>query len=140
MRPERKTPEQSKRLISIRVSDATYAKVQWLGHKERYGTQTEAVAVALDRLYREEAPMHGISDSDIRAGLWAEYGHPDDQYTANVFGPEPDFDLPGQWRISFHQGDMPAFETQHFDEADSLRAAMRRIQPDPSAWHDYEAE
>ena len=48
------TPDQSKRLISVRVSDATKEKLEWLADRLRYGTQTEAFAVAVDRLYREE--------------------------------------------------------------------------------------
>lgn len=40
-----------KQLISIRVSDATRAKLDALA--AAYGTQAEAIAVAIDRLYQE---------------------------------------------------------------------------------------
>lgn len=45
----------AKQLISIRISDATRAKLDQLA--TRYGTQTEVVAVALDRLYQQEVAM-----------------------------------------------------------------------------------
>ena len=40
-----------KKLIAIRVSQATKAKLDYLA--QLHGTQTEAVAVAIDRLHRE---------------------------------------------------------------------------------------
>lgn len=40
--------------ISLRISEATKSKLDWLA-EQRYGTQTEAVAIALDRLYQQEA-------------------------------------------------------------------------------------
>lgn len=40
-----------KQLISIRVSDATRAKLDALAAV--YGTQAEVIAVAVDRLYQE---------------------------------------------------------------------------------------
>lgn len=42
----------SKKQVNIRMSDATRAKLDEL--VERYGTQAEAVAVAIDRLYQQE--------------------------------------------------------------------------------------
>ena len=41
-----------KRQISLRISDATDEKLQALA--ARYGTQTEVVAVAVDRLWQQE--------------------------------------------------------------------------------------
>lgn len=41
-----------KQLISIRVSDATKAKLDTL--IAQHGTQTEVIALAIDRMYREE--------------------------------------------------------------------------------------
>lgn len=38
--------------VNVRVSDATHAKLDWLA--KCHGTQAEAVAVAIDRMYREE--------------------------------------------------------------------------------------
>lgn len=38
--------------MNVRVSDATRAKLDWLA--ERYGTQAEAISVAVDRLYVSE--------------------------------------------------------------------------------------
>lgn len=38
--------------VNIRVSEATRAKLDWLA--KCYGTQAEAVAVAIDRMYRKE--------------------------------------------------------------------------------------
>lgn len=49
----------TKKLISLRISKATEDKLQWLA--KRHGTQTEVVAVAIDRLYEgdynKERPM-----------------------------------------------------------------------------------
>ena len=42
----------AKRRVSLRISDATYAKLKFLSRPERYGTQSEAVAVAIDRMWR----------------------------------------------------------------------------------------
>jgi hypothetical protein len=41
-----------KRLISIRVSDVTYEQLQWLARADMWGTQTAAVAIAIDRMFR----------------------------------------------------------------------------------------
>jgi len=41
-----------KKQISIRVSDATHAKLDEL--TAHHGTQTEVIAVAIDRLHRQE--------------------------------------------------------------------------------------
>ena len=37
---------------SVRFSDGTKAKLDWLA--ERFNSQTEAIAVAIDRLYQDE--------------------------------------------------------------------------------------
>jgi len=42
----------SKKQVNVRMSDATRSKLNEL--TERYGTQAEAVAVAIDRLYQQE--------------------------------------------------------------------------------------
>ncbi len=42
----------TKILISLRISKATDDKLRWLA--ARHGTQTEAVAVAIDRLYESD--------------------------------------------------------------------------------------
>lgn len=44
-----------KRQTTMRLSDATRSKLDSL--TKRYGTATEAIAVAIDRLYREERAM-----------------------------------------------------------------------------------
>ena len=59
----RKDPEalSDKKLITIRTSLATSEKIGAL--KEKYRTATEVIAVAIDRLYREE-----VTGSKIKAG------------------------------------------------------------------------
>lgn len=56
----------AKRPVAIRVSKATDEKLQWLA--VRHGTQTEAVAVAIDRLYEsdynKERPMDRMDRMD----------------------------------------------------------------------------
>ena len=43
--------------LCVRVSEATYEKLQELA--ERYGTQTTAIAVAIDRLWLQEKKEEG---------------------------------------------------------------------------------
>jgi len=52
----------AKKLISLRISQATEHKLRWLA--ERHGTQTEAVAVALDRLYESDYNKERPMDMD----------------------------------------------------------------------------
>ncbi len=51
-RHRRERNQVPKKLISLRISKATEDKLRWLA--ERHGTQTEAVAVAIDRLYESD--------------------------------------------------------------------------------------
>ena len=92
----------AKKLISLRISKATEDKLRWLA--ERHGTQTEAVAVALDRLYEsdhnKERPMdftkyvHTYEGPDgssrYAVGEWddkqAQYHVPHDTTTARATG------------------------------------------------------
>ena len=57
----------AKKLISLRISKATEDKLRWLA--ERHGTQTEAVAVGIDRLYEsdynKERPMDKMDGADL---------------------------------------------------------------------------
>jgi DNA-binding NarL/FixJ family response regulator len=50
----------AKRQVNVRVSDLTRDKLDFLS--EYYGTQAEAVALAVDRLYRETRYGYGESD------------------------------------------------------------------------------
>ncbi len=52
-----------KKQLNIRVSDATREKLDSL--KDRYGTQAEVVAVAIDRLNQEEMTGVAIIASDL---------------------------------------------------------------------------
>lgn len=52
-----------KRQVNIRVSEATRAKLDWLA--KCYGTQAEAVAVAIDRLYNAERSTMSTSPDRV---------------------------------------------------------------------------
>ena len=54
----------AKRQVNVRMSDMTRDKLDFLA--EYYGTQAEAVAVAVDRLYQETRHGYG-ADMDLRA-------------------------------------------------------------------------
>lgn len=49
--------------VNIRVSEATRAKLDWLA--KCYGTQAEAVAVAIDRMYRKERSTMSTSPDRV---------------------------------------------------------------------------
>jgi hypothetical protein len=71
---------------------------------------------------------------NVGSGLWADYGHPDDNYIASaseVLDPES-----GErgYAISYHHGEMPAFNADEFETLDELEAAMRKLQPDLRKW------
>lgn len=53
-----------KRQVNIRVSEATRAKLDWLAATQ-YGTQAEAVAVAIDRLYNAERSTMSTSPDRV---------------------------------------------------------------------------
>jgi len=55
-----------KRQVNIRVSDGTWEKLRSL--TGRYGTQAEAVAVAIDRLYQAEITEEETVDWTKRVG------------------------------------------------------------------------
>ena len=54
---------QMKRQTNVRMSDATRKKLDQL--TARYGTQAEAVAVALDRLYRAERRSNKMTGAEL---------------------------------------------------------------------------
>jgi hypothetical protein len=70
----------------------------------------------------------------LDSGMWAYYGHPDDDYTANAEGfINPETGERG-FVISYHHGEMPAFNSEGFDTLDDLEAAMRKVEPDLRKW------
>ena len=58
-----KNKPDAKRQTTIRMSAATREKLAEL--KERHGTATEVIAVAIDRLYREEVTNPKIKAGDV---------------------------------------------------------------------------
>jgi len=69
---------------------------------------------------------------NIDAGLWTEYGA--DDYIASANWQPPDYDQDEYYYISYHHGQMPAFQTATFSTIEQLIAAMREIQPDLRKW------
>ena len=53
----------AKRMISARLSDASHDKLSWLS--DRYGTQTSALEVAIDRLYNSERRATMYTDNEL---------------------------------------------------------------------------
>jgi DNA-binding NarL/FixJ family response regulator len=66
-----------KRQVNVRMSDMTRDKLDFLS--EYYGTQAEAVAVAVDRLYQETRYGYG-SDLDLRAAAHGKLEDEDATY------------------------------------------------------------
>lgn len=54
-----------KQQVNVRMSDATREKLDWL--TERYGTQAEAVAVAIALLHTREAYNMGFDVTELLA-------------------------------------------------------------------------
>ena len=61
-----------KKLIAIRISKATEDKLRWLA--ERHGTQTEAVAVAIDRLYESDYNKERPMDNPVYSPTYGQHG------------------------------------------------------------------
>jgi len=71
-----------------------------------------------------------LKDNIHGAGLWAEYGHPQDDYIAAVRD-----DLESNcYVISFHKGRMPAFNSKTIATLEELETEMRKVQPDMRKW------
>ncbi len=68
--------------------------------------------------------------NNIDGGLWARYGHPDDDYIAAV-GPSQEND---GYIITFHHGEMPAFSCEQFATLGALETTMRKFEPDMRKW------
>ena len=62
----------AKKLISLRISKATGDKLQWLA--ERHGTQTEAVAVSIDRLYESDYNKERTMDNPVYSATYSQHG------------------------------------------------------------------
>jgi hypothetical protein len=62
----------AKKLISLRISKATEDKLQWL--TRRHSTQTEAVAVAIDRLYESDYNKERPMDNPVYSPTYREHG------------------------------------------------------------------
>lgn len=68
--------------------------------------------------------------NNIDSGLWAYYGHPNDDYIASVYPLENDIGF----TIAFHKGEMPEFAGESFETLDELEARMRELEPDMRKW------
>ena len=68
------------------------------------------------------------------AGIWACYGYPEDNYIAAVSYHDPDYDTDGMYVITFHCGEMPAFDSEVFATAETCEARMRELEPDLRKW------
>lgn len=108
-----------KRQVNVRVSDATRAKLDWLAATQ-YGTQAEAVAVAIDRMYRKERST--MSTSPDRVTVTA----------ARMIRP---FEGP-QWLIEVH----PNAEESDADDLEAVNAAeIEVLSTELRGWGEYNA-
>lgn len=74
-------------------------------------------------------PSKKVKKNIYAGGLWVEYGHPQDDYTASAGWIGPSRDADEQFFVSYHKGRTPAFNTVYFDSLQQLEAAMRGIAP-----------
>ena len=68
--------------------------------------------------------------NNIDTGLWASYGHPDDNYIAAVIRQPETSD----YLLAYHHGEMPAFDSETFETLAELETVMRRLEPDLRKW------
>ena len=76
----------TKKLISLRISEATAEKLTRL--QDRYGTQTEVVAVAIDRLERAEFSDRARlqrGDTDVTCAICDEPIDPDSGWQPGIY-------------------------------------------------------
>jgi len=73
-----------KQQVNVRLSEATRAKLDWL--TERYGTQAEVVAVAVDRLFTQQLAYKGEIEMNEYKGYEIKVGFTQD----GIFGPDED--------------------------------------------------
>lgn len=78
----------------------------------------------------QQSTSKRIKDN-IERGLWTEYGN---GYIASVGWQPPDFETDECYYISYHQGEMPAFNSERFKTITALILAMRKIEPDLRKW------
>lgn len=71
-------------------------------------------------------------ENNIDTGLWSYYS---DDHVAVASHQQPDIDQDGVFVISYHHGEMPAFNSEQFATLDELEAKMRELQPDLRKWH-----
>ena len=68
------------------------------------------------------------------SGMWAYYGHPDDNYIAAVSEETDPNTGAREFVISYHHGEMPAFSSEGYETLDALEAQMRKLEPDLRKW------
>ena len=67
--------------------------------------------------------------------LKACYGHPDDNYVAEVYYYDPSCDVDGTYIIRFYyDSEIPEFTHEEFPTAEAIEARMRELQPDLRKW------
>ncbi len=65
--------------------------------------------------------------------VWFEYGYGSDNYIASVAANQVEMD--GKHNtITFHKGQMPAFNGENFDTVEALAAKCLELQPDLRKW------
>lgn len=76
----------TKRMTSIRLSEHTQRQIADLGH---IGSQSEIIALAIDRLHREEVSMKQRATATLTDGTvitgWLTTEHPASSYGKPVF-------------------------------------------------------
>lgn len=117
-------------------------KCGWLIHQIKNAPQGHLIIRCPEHVTGHALRLAGLPqqttskriEQNLGRGLWTYYGHPDDDYTAAVgYGHNPD-DGSEYFYISYHHGEMPAFNTECFDTVEALIAAMRKAEPDLRKW------
>lgn len=134
-----------------KTAEADEARRRWLIHQRAGEPQGHLVIRCPEHITEYARRLAGLPQQirtkriadNIDRGLWHEYGHPDDEYTASAWydlgaaASYPDeFDDPdlGAYVLQFHKADLPPFHAERFHTISGLIVAMREVEPDLRKW------
>jgi hypothetical protein len=76
-----------------------------------------------------------IQKLEKHEAVWIKYGHPSDQYSANVVAEKHALpDGKPLYAITFHKYDLPAFDSTSYSSIEELAKAVLSLQSDLRRW------